>query len=113
MTLAYKILARDEWQAALAAGVYRGSALDLSDGFIHLSTAAQARETARRYFAGQADLVVLTVETEDFGAAVKWEPSRGGDLFPHIYGVIEPAQVRAVDEAPLDAAGVPILGMLP
>jgi uncharacterized protein (DUF952 family) len=103
----YKILPRPEWAAAQAAGRFEGSAVDHADGYIHFSTAAQAPETARRYFAGLADLVVLEVEADDLGAALKWEPSRGGDLFPHLYGVLEAGCVRAVHEAPLDADGVP------
>ena len=107
MTRIYKILPRAEWTAAVAAGLFSGSAVDLEDGYIHFSTAAQAGETARRYFAGQADLVVLEVEGDDLGPALKWEPSRGGDLFPHLYATLAPAQVRAVHEAPLGADGVP------
>ena len=112
MTLIYKLLARSEWEAALADGVYRGSALDLADGFIHLSTAAQAGETARRYFAGQADLVLLAVEAADVAASLRWEASRGGDLFPHIYGPLDPALVRSVADVPLAPEGVPMLGDL-
>jgi uncharacterized protein (DUF952 family) len=105
----YKILPRAEWAAAQAAGRFEGSAVDRADGFIHFSTAAQAPETARRHFAGQADLVVLAVEGDDLGPALRWEPSRGGDLFPHLYGPLEAAAVRAVTEAPLGADGTPRL----
>lgn len=112
MSRVYKILPRADWQAARAAGRYAGSALDLADGFIHFSTAAQAQETARRHFAGQADLVVLEVEADDLGEALRWEPSRGGDLFPHLYGPLDPARVRVVRGAPLDAQGTPQLGEL-
>lgn len=103
----YKILPRAEWSAAQALGRFEGSAVDHQDGYIHFSTAAQAPETARRYFAGLADLVVLEVEGDDLGPALKWEPSRGGDLFPHLYGALDAAQVRTVHDAPLDADGVP------
>jgi uncharacterized protein (DUF952 family) len=103
----YKILPQRDWTEAVAAGLYRGSALDAQDGFIHFSTAAQAQETARRHFAGQSDLVVLEVEADDLGAALRWEPSRGGDLFPHIYGPLDPARVIAVSQAPLGPDGVP------
>lgn len=103
----YKILPRAEWAVAEAAGRFAGSAIDLDDGYIHFSTAAQVQETARRYFAGLADLVVLEVEGDNLGPALKWEPSRGGDLFPHLYGVLAAADVRLVHEAPLDADGVP------
>jgi uncharacterized protein (DUF952 family) len=108
----YKILPRREWAQAQAAGRFEGSAVDLADGFIHFSTAAQAGETARRHFAGQADLVVLEVEAEDLGAALKWEPSRGGDLFPHLYGPLATDMVRGVTEAPLGDDGAPVLGPL-
>lgn len=112
MTRIYKILSRAEWSAALAGGSFLGSAVDLADGFIHFSTGAQAAETARRYFKDLTDLVVLEVEGDDLGAALRWEPSRGGDLFPHLYAVLTPSQVRAVTQAPLDQGGVPMLGDL-
>ena len=108
----YKILPRAAWTAAHEAGRFEGSPLDVSDGFIHFSTAAQAQETARRHFAGQDDLVVLAVEADDLGPALRWEASRGGDLFPHLYGDLEVGLVRAVTEAPLDEAGAPALGPL-
>lgn len=107
MSRIYKILPRAEWTAAVAAGSFQGSAVDLDDGYIHFSTAAQAGETARRYFTGLADLVVLEVEGDDLGAALKWEPSRGGDLFPHLYAPLDVAHVRAVHEAPLGEDSVP------
>jgi uncharacterized protein (DUF952 family) len=108
----YKILPRAEWSQAHEAGRFLGSGIDLADGYIHFSTAAQAQETARRHFAGQADLVVLEVEADDLGEALRWEPSRGGELFPHLYGTLNAIQVRYVTDAPLDAAGVPSLGAL-
>jgi uncharacterized protein (DUF952 family) len=108
----YKILARAEWAAAEAAGRFEGSAVDLKDGFIHFSTAAQAQETARRHFAGQSDLVVLEVEAGDLGEGLRWEPSRGGDLFPHLYGALDTALVRSVAAAPLGADGAPVLPAL-
>jgi uncharacterized protein (DUF952 family) len=94
-------------------GVYPGSALDQADGFIHFSSAAQAAETAWRHFRNQDDLVVLAVEVEALGDALKWEPSRGGDLFPHLYGVLPAALVFEVTPAPLDPDGIPDLGALP
>jgi uncharacterized protein (DUF952 family) len=108
----YKILAGAEWDAAKAAGRFEGAAIDLRDGFIHLSTAAQAQETARLHFAGQAGLVVLALDADRLGAALKWEPSRGGQLFPHLYGALDCALVEAVTPAPLDADGAPQLGEL-
>ena len=105
--LIYKILSRGEWMAAMTLGRFEGSPVDLQDGYIHFSTAAQAAETARKYFSGQPDLVVLEVEGDDLGVTLKWEPSRGGDLFPHLYATLAVAAVRAVHQAPLDAGGVP------
>jgi uncharacterized protein (DUF952 family) len=105
----YKILDRQDWDAAKAAGRYDGSRVDLLDGFIHFSTAAQAPETARRHFSHQADLVVLEVEADDLGAALKWEPSRGGELFPHLYASLATDTVRTVTDAPLGPDGTPKL----
>ena len=112
MSRIYKILPRAAWTAAREAGRFEGSAVDLADGFIHFSTAAQAQETARRHFAGQAELVVLAVEAEDLGAVLRWQPSRGGELFPHLYGPLEAGLVLQVTEAPLGEDGVPALGVL-
>jgi uncharacterized protein (DUF952 family) len=108
----YKILPIAEWRAAQVAGRFEGSEIDLADGFIHFSTAAQAQETARRHFAGRDGLVVLAVEAEDLAEGLKWEPSRGGDLFPHLYGALRTSLVRAVTDAPLDGEGIPQLGPL-
>jgi uncharacterized protein (DUF952 family) len=105
----YKILPRGDWDAARAAGRFAGSAVDLEDGYIHFSTAAQAQETARRHFHGQADLVVLQVEADDLGEALRWEPSRGGALFPHLFAPLDVARVIAVTAAPLGEDGVPQL----
>ena len=112
MGLIYKILSRSDWQAAQEAGHFVGSAVDLADGYIHFSTALQATETARKHFSGQSDLVVLTIKAEALGEALKWEPSRGGDLFPHLYVPLELEQVIAVTEAPLGEDNVPRLGAL-
>ncbi len=112
MSRIYKILPRADWVAAHSAGHFEGSPVDLEDGFIHFSTAAQAQETARRHFRGQHDLVVLEVEADDLGEELRWEPSRRGDAFPHLYGVLNAVQVRYVTEAPLDAEGVPAIGPL-
>ena len=112
MARIYKILTRAEWRAAEAAGRYEGSAVDRQDGFIHFSTAEQAQETARRHFAGVADLVVLEVEADDLGEALRWEPSRGGELFPHLYAPLDAQHVRYVTEAPLGEDGVPVTGDL-
>jgi uncharacterized protein (DUF952 family) len=112
MTRAYKILSAAEWDHAQAVGLFAGSAVDLQDGYIHLSTAAQAGETARRHFAGQAGLVLLKLATEELGAALRWEPSRGGELFPHLYAPLDPALVRSVRTLALNADGWPDPGPL-
>ena len=112
MTLIYKILPRAAWEAAQAKGVFLGSEVDVRDGFIHFSSGGQADETARRYFAGQADLMVLVAKAEPFGDALKWEPSRGGGLFPHLYAPLMCADVLEARAAPLDAGGLPDLGEL-
>ena len=112
MSRIYKILDRAEWEAAMAARRFEGSVVDRADGFIHFSTAAQAAETARRHFAGREDLVVLAVDADDLGPALKWEPSRGGDLFPHLYAHLDAFLVREVTEAPLGPDGVPQVGPL-
>ncbi len=105
MTTIYKICTAAEWQQAEQAGAYRGSAVDHRDGFIHFSTAAQAAETAAKHFAGQRDLVLLSVDAAMLGDRLKWEASRGGALFPHLYGELALAAVRAVAPLPLDESG--------
>jgi uncharacterized protein (DUF952 family) len=112
VTTIYKILRRDEWLTAKAAGRFEGSAVDRRDGYIHFSDATQAQETARKHFSGQSDLVVLEIESTDLGAALVWEPSRGGALFPHLYTPLETRHVRAVHEAPLGSDGVPTLSFI-
>src|SRR5215216_2723480 len=109
MTAIYKILRREEWQAAQRAGQFSGSAVDARDGFIHFSTGAQAQETARLHFRNVADLVVLEVNAEALGPALAWEPSRDGALFPHLYGALAIENVSNVFDAPLDGDGVPRL----
>lgn len=84
--IVYKIVPRELWQQARRDGVFRGAAVDLTDGFIHFSTAAQAVETARLHFAGVDDLLLVAVDATALGAALRFEPSRGGDLFPHLHG---------------------------
>ena len=142
----YKLLTAAEWEAAWAEGVYRGSEQDQRDGFIHLSTAAQIAETARKHFSGVSDLVLLAVDVEmleslhtphpdplpqgereqavpaatasllpggegqDEGdSPLRWEPSRGGDLFPHLYAMLPSAAVQSVTPAPLSDDGTPII----
>ena len=105
MTTVYKICTAAEWTEAERAGVYRGSAVDRKDGFIHFSTAEQAAETAAKWFAGQRDLVLVAIDANALGDKLKWEPSRGGALFPHLYGELDTNAALRVDPLPLDSAG--------
>ncbi len=93
MTLVYKVASTAEWEEAGRAGVFLGAPIDKRDGYIHLSTAAQVEKTVSLYFADRDDLVLAALEAERFGAALKWEPSRGGDLFPHLYATLPLDQV--------------------
>lgn len=101
----YKIAPRALWGEAEAKGSFDGAPVDLADGFIHFSTAAQARETAARHFAGQRDLVLAAIETAMLGEKLKYEPSRGGDLFPHLYAPLDMAAVAWVADLPLGPDG--------
>lgn len=105
MSVIFKIVPAAMWQAAVAAGVFKGAPVDLADGFIHFSSAVQVRETAAKHFAGQADLLIAAFDSTAFGTAMKWEPSRGGDLFPHLYGDLDPASALWVKELPLGTDG--------
>jgi uncharacterized protein (DUF952 family) len=105
MPTIYKICPGPLWHDAERAGVFRGSAVDIRDGFIHFSTAAQAVETAAKHFVGQHDLLLLYVDTVSLGDKLKWEPSRGGALFPHLYGDLDLAAVTRVDSLPVDTNG--------
>jgi uncharacterized protein (DUF952 family) len=101
----YKICTAMEWREAERVGVYQGSELDARDGFIHLSTGEQVADTAARHFAQQSDLVLLSIDTTALGDRLKWEPSRGGALFPHLYGELPLQAVRRFDPLPLDPDG--------
>jgi len=101
----YKICPAALWREAQRAGVFRGAPVDLSDGFIHFSTVTQAEETAAKHFAGQSDLLLLHIDSGTLGDRLKWEPSRGGALFPHLYGELELAAVTKVDSLPLRSDG--------
>ena len=87
-TIIYKICETALWREAERCGVFHGAPVDARDGFIHFSTAGQVGETAARYFAGAGDLMLVAVDADALDAALKWEASRGGDLFPHLYGVL-------------------------
>jgi uncharacterized protein (DUF952 family) len=98
--LIYKICTRAEWERAVVDGVFRGSAVDRADGFIHFSQPDQVEGTQRRHFAGQQDLLRLGVDPETLGPALRYEVSRGGALFPHLYGDLAVARVSEVIELP-------------
>ncbi|NYH46098.1 uncharacterized protein (DUF952 family) [Micromonospora jinlongensis] len=98
----YKLLSNTEWDNALAVGAFSGSAVDRQDGFIHLSGADQVVETARRHFAGATGLTLLSVAEERLGDTLRWEPSRGGQLFPHVHGPLPVAAVVAAQALPVD-----------
>ncbi|MGO4704898.1 DUF952 domain-containing protein [Microvirga sp. 2MCAF38] len=105
MTLIYKICSEALWKQAEKDGSFAGAPIDLQDGYIHFSTAVQARETAERHFAGQTDLVLVAVEAEKLGDALRYEVSRGGALFPHLYCVFSMATVAWVKPLPLGSDG--------
>ena len=104
-TTAYKILTGPEMAALERDGSFAGAPIDLSDGYIHLSTHDQLDETAAKHFAGQRDLVLVAVDADALGGKLKWEPSRGGALFPHLYGELPLKAVQRVDALPLDETG--------
>lgn len=105
MALIYKILAEPLWREAERAGVFSGAPVDVADGYIHFSTASQVRETAARHFAGEDRLVLVAVDPETLGPALRFEPSRGGELFPHLYAPLDPARARWVRPLPLGDDG--------
>jgi uncharacterized protein (DUF952 family) len=105
MTLVYKICPRALWNQAERDGVFRGAPVDHADGFIHFSTAEQVRETAAKHFAGAADLILVAVDGKQLGPALKWEPSRGGALFPHLYGELPLTAVQWAKPLPLGPDG--------
>lgn len=97
MPLIYKICPEGLWRAAERGGRFDGAPVDLADGYIHFSTGEQARETAAKHFPGQTDLLLIAFETERFGDALRWEPSRGGVLFPHLYATLDPRTARWIE----------------
>lgn len=104
-SLAYKIETRSAWAQAQRAGVYTGSALDVADGFIHLSAQDQVRTTLTLWFKDQPDLILASIDLIQLGDTVVWEASRGGALFPHIYGPIPMSAVQGIIDLPLQADG--------
>jgi uncharacterized protein (DUF952 family) len=104
-TTIYKICPASLWREAESAGRFGGAPVDARDGFIHLSTATQVGETAAKYFAGATDLVLVAVDAGALDGALRWEPSRGGDLFPHLYGALPLTAVLWVRPLPCGADG--------
>lgn len=105
MAIIYKICPAALWRQAESAGRFEGAPVDRADGFIHFSSGEQVAETARRHFAGQRDLVLVAVDGAALGPALKWEPSRGGDLFPHLYGPLDVTLALSVVPLPLGDDG--------
>ena len=105
MTLIYKICPQALWREAESAGGFSGAPIDLADGYIHFSTAEQAQETADKHFVGQGDLLLVAVDADALGSALRYEPSRGGALFPHLYAPLNLDAVRWVKPLPLGPDG--------
>lgn len=105
MNIVYKIADKALWQAAKVAGIFTGAEIDVQDGYIHFSTAAQVAETARRHFLNRDDLLLIAIDGDQI--ELVWEPSRGGDLFPHLYGDLPMSAVVSVESMTPDNTGVP------
>jgi uncharacterized protein (DUF952 family) len=105
MRLIYKICPALLWHEAEATGFFAGAPIDIQDGYLHFSTAEQVRETAARHFADQSDLLLIAIDGDSLGDALRYEPSRGGDLFPHLYAHLPLSAVRWVKPLPLGANG--------
>jgi uncharacterized protein (DUF952 family) len=101
----FKILPAAMWSRAVEAGAFMGSPVDVADGFIHFSTATQVRDTASKHFAGQSDLVLVAIAVDRIGQPLKWEPSRGGALFPHLYAPLPVSAAVWVMPLPLGDDG--------
>src|SRR3984885_3360833 len=110
--IVYKIVATEEWAEAKAAGAFTGASVDRADGFIHFSTAEQAPETAAKWFAGRGDLTLAAVNTEALGDDLRWEPSRGGALSPHLYAALPMSAVVWSRPLPLGSDGGHVFGSL-
>ncbi|MBF0547397.1 MAG: DUF952 domain-containing protein [Candidatus Riflebacteria bacterium] len=111
--LVYKILTASQWNEAEKSGLFVGAPIDLADGFIHLSSPETIRETAARHFAGQDDLMLAALEGDRLGELLKWEPSRGGALFPHLYRTFEVNEALWVKPLPLRNGTHDFSGLLP
>ncbi|MBA1156043.1 DUF952 domain-containing protein [Microvirga mediterraneensis] len=109
MHIIYKICPALLWHEAERIGSFEGAPIDIQDGYIHFSTEKQVRETAEKHFAGRKDLLLIAVDGDSLGDALRYEPSRGGDLFPHLYAPLPLSAVRWVKPMPLGADGQHIL----
>jgi uncharacterized protein (DUF952 family) len=105
MHIIYKICSKLLWQEAERAGIFAGAPVDMQDGYLHFSTGQQVSETAARHFAGQDDLLLIAIDAASLGTALRYEPSRGGDLFPHLYAPLPLSSVLWVRPLPLGADG--------
>jgi uncharacterized protein (DUF952 family) len=105
----FKVAAQEAWDAACRSGAFTGSGDDLRDGFIHLSAAHQLAGTLAKHFKGQTDLVLITLDADALGDKLTWEPSRDGDLFPHLYAALPAAAALQVRTLKLDDSGMPII----
>ena len=112
MMVVYKIVSTGEWTEAEAAGVFTGASVDRADGFIHFSTAEQAADTAAKWFAGRGDLTLAAIDAEALGGDLRWEPSRGGALFPHLYAALPMSAVVWSRPLPLGSDGRHVFGSL-
>ncbi len=101
----YKVVAAEIWRQAVLDGQFQGAGIDLRDGFIHLSAPDQVIETVETHFAGQEGLLLITVDATRLGSDLRWESSRAGALFPHLYGVIPMSAVERTDPLPVDETG--------
>jgi uncharacterized protein (DUF952 family) len=105
MAVIYNICPAALWGSAISSWVFRGSPLDLADGYIHFSALAQVRETADRHFAGQGNLVIVAFEEEMLGDGLRYEAARGGQMFPHLFGTLDPRLALWAQPLPLGADG--------
>ena len=108
-SLIFKVVSAQEWSVAKEQGEFLGAAIDLTDGYIHFSTAEQLRETVEKHFAGQTDLLLVGVEVDRLGDELKWEPSRGGALFPHLYAPLSIDSVVMTQDMPVGEDGKHII----
>jgi uncharacterized protein (DUF952 family) len=109
MKTIYKISPQQVWNDAARTGIFAGAPVDIADGYIHFSAAHQVHETAAKHFRNQPGLILAAIDARALGEALKWEPSRGGDLFPHLYSLLPMSAVVSVIALPLDSDGIPIV----